>query len=89
METSNSIRKTEAQRRLTAELREYFTAYFTRKYPATKKITIKLYYSRYTARVKYNGENPNRTFFVRASTYEELVSRVQEAYTFRNVAAFA
>ena len=78
--------RSEAQNRLTAELREYFIAYFMRRYPSTKKITLKLYYShRYTARVLYKGEAPNRTFFVRANTYEALVLKVAETYAYRGV----
>ena len=83
--TTAAKHETEAQRRLTAELRNYFINYFMRKYPTTKKITLRHYYDRYTARVKYVGENPNRTFFVCASTYEALVLKVQENYASRGV----
>lgn len=90
METQTiTRRKTEAKRRLTEELRSYFINYFMRKYPTTKKITLRHYYDRYTARVKYVGENPNRTFFVRASTYESLVLKVQENYTSRGIQTVA
>ncbi len=87
--TATTRRKTEAKKRLTEELRSYFISYFMRKYPTTKKITLRHYYDRYTARVKYVGENPNRKFFVRASTYEALVLKVQEGYAFRGVAMTA
>lgn len=79
-------KRAEVFTRLTPELREQFIGYFTRKYPATKKITLKRHYNGYSARVLYKSEEcSHRTFRTSAYTYETLVMKVCEWYTRRGV----
>lgn len=66
---------------LSEELKQQFINYFMQRYPCTKKITIKRHYARYRVRVLYRGENPRRTFWTVALTYEQLVMRTEFCYS--------
>lgn len=66
---------------LPEQLKEQFINYFMQRYPCTKKITIKRHYARYKVRVLYRGENPRRTFWTVALTYEQLVMRTEFCYS--------
>lgn len=77
---TTSIR-TRRGRKLPAEYRDRFTAYFLRQYPETKRIKVSLDAQRhYTARSHFRNR---RTFIVRAYSYETLVIRMHAAYLLR------
>lgn len=72
-------------KKLSPELREQFIAYFTKKYPITKKIRVGTDgQRRYAARAHYKAE-ANRTIYVTAPTYETLVIKMDSAYKSRNI----
>lgn len=71
-------------RKLPAEQREHFIAFFLKRYPFTKKIKVGTNADRaYTARAKYRQDDANRTIFVSAYSYEALVICMQAAYVSR------
>lgn len=65
-------------------LREQFIEYFMKKYPITKKITLRKKGRYYRVRVYYNAE-ANRVFEVWAHTYEMLVVKMRMWYEFRGI----
>lgn len=65
-------------------LREQFIEYFMKKYPITKKITLRKKGRYYRVRVYYKAE-ANRVFEVWAHTYEMLVVKMRMWYEFRGI----
>ncbi len=65
-------------------LREQFIEYFMKKYPITKKITLRKKGRYYRVRVYYKEENL-RVFNVWAHTYEMLVVKMRMWYEFRGI----
>lgn len=84
METLTTQPRKSRPRKLSAEQRENFIAFFLKRYPFTKKIKVGTNADRaYTARAKYRHDNVNRTILVSVYSYESLVICMHTAYVSR------
>lgn len=76
MNTQNTTKR--SFKKLTAEQKEQFTAYFMARYPETRKIKFSsVEVCRYTVKVRFAG---NRMFMVRAYSFDKLQDHTQAAY---------
>ena len=76
MNTQNTTKR--SFKKLTAEQKEQFTAYFMARYPETRKIKFSSdEVCRYTVKVRFAG---NRMFMVRAYSFYKLQDHTQAAY---------